>query len=218
MVFFVSAGDVYDLSVYPHLLDGPEDGAFDGIRYQSDPTELDLSPIEIESFKAGRTALSNGYPVKGDAAPKKMLWDGNGRKMPDILLYQHYAVSDRLKCLIEEFEPDVHQFFPVQVYEDKNLENATEYYWLNVCNRIDSVDRENTTYEWAISYTGRGFWDRGTARDARVVFSREKTRPYHLWVDTYLAINSHFFVSDEFAKQAEAADFLGLVLTKQESI
>jgi hypothetical protein len=216
MVYFVSAHDVYEFPVYPEFLDAPSDGAFNGVTYEQDPETLDLRATERESLDKGHTAMAHGYRVNGDKAPKKMLWEGGDKALPDYIMRNQPAVSPRLRALIEQFEPGVHQFFPVDIWKKRNGEPVATYYWLNVCNRIDSVNEEKTTHERIRDYTGRFFWSSSRPENAKLVFSSEKIAPYHIWTDPDAPGLNYFHCSNAFAEAAQAAKFIGLALTQKE--
>jgi len=218
MVYFVSGLDPYVDPVHSEFLDAPNDNAFGGVTYEADPATLDLNALEREFLGKGRGAMENGYRVVGDKAPKKLLWEGGDKPLPEVILRNSLAVSSRFRDLVDEFEPGLHQFFPVDVYKTRDGEVSATYYWINVCNRIESVDPDRTTYIRKKDYTGKGFWSRSGVEDAKLVFSISRVGGRHLWMDPDLPSQRHFYASNAFAGAAASANFLGLILSERDEV
>ncbi len=217
MVYFVAAKGTTEFVVNSKLPGMPEDNGFGGVTYEADPETLDLNVAERELYSKGNGAMQHGYRVNSDKMPKVMLWPGGNNALPEVIMHNCLAVSPRFRDLVEQFEPGVHQFFPVDIYKDLNNDPVATYYWINVCNRIDSINIEKTTYIRKKDYTGKEFWSRiGAPADAKIVFSKEKTKNFHLWVDPNILQFRHFYVSNAFANAAGAANFLGLALSERE--
>jgi hypothetical protein len=216
MVYFVSSStSIYD-GVYASFLDDPREEPFDYVGYEADPATLDLKASEREKLRKGNSAISNGYRVNGAAAPKKVLYACGNRPLPEAIMASVPLYSQRLRDLIESFEPGVHQFFPVDIYKTKNGEPVATYYWFNVCNRIDSVNEEKTNFTWTLDYTGNhGFWDKDGVENPKMVFSTEKTKNYTFWIDPNLLIKD-IFCSNAFAEAALSEGFLGLNFSEKE--
>lgn len=215
MVYFVSCRDISTIPVYPEFLDTSAEGAFDGIRYEQNPELLDLNAVEREFLAKGASAIEHGYRVIGDTAPKKMLWEGGDNPLPDIIQRNCLAISPGFRDLVEQFEPGVHQFFPVEIYKARNSDSSATYYWINVCNRIDSIDPDQSNLYWKSNYAGeRGSWRKKDGED-KLVFSLRNISDRHLWMDPFLSTHRYFYCSNQFAQAAKAENFLGLELTEQ---
>ncbi len=130
-------------------------------------------------FEAGD--LNCGRPIKPDHVPTKFLWGGpKNRKLPDAIWgRQMLLVSDRVKAIIERFEPDLHQFFPIDVIYKSNNELARKMYFLNVCTRLDSVDHELTTAKM-----GNVMWRPDLSGE--LVFKLDQIGHHHLWHDKHV--------------------------------
>lgn len=166
-----------------------------------------------------------GMKVEIPNPPRTWQWR-SAKKLLDYYTPDSFPmVSDRFKSIIEVFEPDVHQFFPVQVVDKKKEPLAERWLW-NVCNRIDSVDREHTTY---IQKRG-GFWshpDRIQDADLpasynrsvapKMVFSNERIGRAHFWRDPNLLMQ-HLYCSAPAGDALLSGKFTGLELTKWESV
>ncbi|KMS51615.1 imm11 family protein [Sphingobium cupriresistens] len=152
MVYFVSCRDVYEYPVYPTFLDVSDDTAWNRVPFEQAPETLTLNAVEREFIAKGATAMEHGYRVIGDEAPRKMLWEGGDRDLPEIIQRNCIAISLRLRDLIEQYEPGLHQFFPVEIFKAREGQAVATYYWLNVCNRIDSIDPERSNVYWKANY------------------------------------------------------------------
>ena len=57
-----------------------------------------------------------GERYKPDEVPERVLFKSSHKTIPDFAVVAvRLALSPEARALIEEFEPGVHQFFPVQV-------------------------------------------------------------------------------------------------------
>ena len=216
MVWFVSSQAVGDPPVFAEYFDVEDGGAFNDVGYEADPSGLELVPLELEGIANGVGAMGNGYRVRGEFVPRSLVWDGGAGDVPDLIIKNHYVVSPRFRDLVESLEPGVHQFFPVAIYREVGGPVVSNHYWINICNRIDSVNRESTNLKWKIDYTGKtGFWDDFAVPDPRLVFSKDKVLGLHLWVDPFLLVRNSFYCSNEFANIVLERGFTGIGLTEQ---
>jgi hypothetical protein len=96
--------------------------------------------VAFKGFTSGRRChVDKGFPTK-------MRWMGPlNPPIPDFNQSTLLNVSERAKAFIESIEPGVHQFVPVNYVDKQDRFVETRYFWV-ICNRIDSVDREHTTF------------------------------------------------------------------------
>jgi hypothetical protein len=119
-----------------------------------------------------------------------MLWgDRQPDPIPDFDNGLVLNVSDAARDLIEAFEPNVHQFLPVD-YFDRDGVLLERRNFLIVGNRLDSLDRAHET----------------------MVFSSERIGDAHLWRDKHLRGGP--FLSDALAAAIEALGLTGLRLSE----
>lgn len=191
---------------------------------------MDFAKPDAVSEKALRSRFGNardqGFPLNPDTLPKRVRWQGAQKRTPDILPW--FVVSERFRELVEKLEPETHQFVPVEVWRDKKGDRVEQYYWFNVCQRLDSVNRQNTTYMWEASGKSEteGFWtdallDTKTFQftsipDAKLVFDTRKIHGHHIWCDPHILTFGERLCSDSFAKAAERAAIVGLVCSERE--
>ena len=102
--------------------------------------------------------------------------------------------------ILEELEPGVHQFWPMELYI-KN-EKIGDAYWLNICNRLDTMHRKLT-----YPFNERGFWKPTKDNPGRLVFEVQKIGEHHAWHDKF---RGGTFISEEFAARLQAAGVTGL--------
>jgi hypothetical protein len=168
---------------------------------------------------------TGGFPKDPTNLPKRVKWmDPNGNPVPDFDQTPMLNVSERVKQLVETFEPSVHQFVPVE-YIDKNERFLENRYWFVVCNRIDSLDRERTTM---LFVPGQGWMSPLVAKKlgmdipdninpdlpANLVFNLGQIGDTHLWHDKFLGTGA--FLSDEMAKALLSAGVTGLRLAESQ--
>lgn len=191
----------------------------------------DRKAIEVEDsapdgglyFGHGR-ALVSGRRIKTDHVPKQMraLTDG---PIPDYAkCYNFSYVSDRFRAVIESIEPGVHQFIPFQIVGARKSV-LVDMWFMVVCNRIDSVDREHTTL---VLYRGRDWvphqdiprseWPANfnPNREPKFVFNNAQIGTLQLWYDIHSGYGP--YLSDRLAEALMAAELTGLVLVKQEAV
>ncbi|PKP64007.1 MAG: hypothetical protein CVT85_12605 [Alphaproteobacteria bacterium HGW-Alphaproteobacteria-7] len=167
----------------------------------------------------------SGRALKVNYIPKQ-LRRRSGRNIPDFNKFNGlFVVSDKFKSIVERLEPGVHQFIPLQIVE-KGGEVLTDMWFMVVCNRLDTVDRERTTMVlhlgrcWTQSrdvpedYWPEGFVSRG--RDEKIVFNRSQIGDHHLWRDKHEATMT--LVSDALAEALQNEGVTGINFFELESV
>lgn len=170
------------------------DGDPEKIEYEDTTPDKGVNPL----FKPG--IGYSGRAVKSGKVPTKIKW--KDKKYPPYDVFKSrglIVVSDTFKKVVEKFEPSVHQFFPIEVLYDDNRQ-AKQMYFFNICNRLDTMDRERAT-----ARIGRVLWDPSTGN---FVFSKDKIGSRHAWVDKFL---SHgIFLSDDVKTDLERSGVTGI--------
>ncbi|QDH33189.1 DUF1629 domain-containing protein [Porphyrobacter sp. YT40] len=90
------------------------------------------------------SVMFSGRPVKPETVPRVIQWKSR-QKIGDYVGAWVATVSDRLRALIEDIEPGVHQFEPVEFIAKDGSHLEDRWFW-QICNRIDSVNREETDW------------------------------------------------------------------------
>ena len=221
MVYYLSAsGDGIDryAEMDNGVMDVPREGYWRRIEY-ADPDSVHPSALQHNV-----SAREQGYWVKPETMPKQYLWANGGRPIPDVL--PGFVVSSRFKDLVEDYEPGVHQLVPVEIYHSRGGEPVATYYWLIVGQRLDSVDREHTTYilehgirdVWVDSRMDTKSWTFEKIPDARLVFNNLQVVGHHIWHDPHVLSFNNGLCSDAFARELLANGLTGLAATPRESV
>lgn len=147
--------------------------------------------VSYEGVLSGRRCHADHFPMK-------VRWlDRQRRPIPDFDRGEILNVSERAKEIIERFEPGVHQFVPVDYVDARDAFLERRYCWV-ICNRIDSIDREHTTFVldgrvWALAsdLVRWGEADKIPAHidpntPGRFVFSLSKMGGAHAWRDKHM--------------------------------
>jgi hypothetical protein len=134
-------------------------------------------------------------------------------------------VSSEFREIVEALEPERHQFFPVRLVDKRKQHLADHFIWI-VCNRLDGVDREQTTLELWKGVLWRPYTDRGEgqvmpSRDripaAKLVFNASQIGDAHFWRDKFLL--SRMLFCSEAARMAMAdAELTGVRLKPIETV
>jgi hypothetical protein len=226
MVYYLSASgngiDRYAETAWD-ILDVPINDVTGQLRY-AEPDKVHPSALREHA-----QPREQGYWLDADTLPKKMLWGkGSTPDLPDVLPW--FVVSPRFRDLVEQFEPGVHQFVPVEIYKSKKGEPVATYYWFIVGQRLDSVDRERTTFMWKapVDDPGAGYWydeiyDKTTfsftpVPNAKMVFSNAQVSGNHIWHDPHLLTFGNGLCSDAFAQALLASGMTGVAATPRESV
>ena len=222
MVYYLSAGSAGVESIDSatwDILDVPDDELNRRIEY-AEPDEVHPSALQDNALRK-----EQGYWVKPETLPKKVLWaKGTTPTLPDALF--GFAVSSRFKDLVEDYEPGVHQFVPVEIYHSRAGEPVATYYWFIVGQRLDSVDREHTTYilengirdVWVDSRMDTKSWTFEKIPEARLVFNNLQVAGHHIWHDPHVLSFNNGLCSDAFAEAFKANGLTGVAATPRESV
>jgi hypothetical protein len=194
---------------------GFDDGM--GVTYALQELDGDIRKIEYVDrtpefdgvgglFKEGR--LNLGRAIKSDHVPRKFVWGGpRNRKLPDALFGRGMLlVSNRLMSNIERLEPGMHQFFPIDVVFKSDMNSAVRMNFLNICSRLDSIDRRLTTCAMEFNRVWR------TDKGGQLVFNIEQIGSHHLWHDKHLS--DGWMISDILHDAMVTEGITGLVFHK----
>lgn len=142
-----------------------------------------------------------GRPFEPEHVPTKIELSGPMRTITDVYSGYGLFVDERFKLAVEKLEPDVHQFFPVEfVWKDGS--HAAHRYWFVPCNRLDTVDRQKTTFEF------RNVWFLDGSKDKELIFSRSQIGDHHIWIDKFIVIPNPA-ISEALKAELDAAGITG---------
>ena len=129
---------------------------------------------------------------------------GGKRDLGDFQSYgNRFLVSGKMRDVIEQLEPGVHQFQPVELIWMEDDSHAADFFWFNPCNRVDGMDREHTTHDFNEK---TGMWKYVDGK--KYVVSLTKTAGKHAWVDSRI-FDHAVFVSENLKNAMDAAGLKG---------
>lgn len=154
----------------------------------------------------------SGRRVKPDSLPKVIRWKSK-RSLLDYEVAFVRTVSERFRALIEEIEPAVHQFEPIDFIAEDRSQLGTRWFW-QVCNRLDTVDREKTDL-----VMGNVIWriDDSIPKGQRIgyVFNLSQIGNAQFWIDKHQC--SMTLCSENAKSRIEAAGITGLRFIQQKT-
>lgn len=220
MVYFLSPGSTGVEGINSatwDTIDVPSEDVNRLLEY-ANPDSVHPSALQDDAIRR-----QQGYWLRPDTLPKKVLWaKGTNPTLPDVLFW--FAVSPRFRELVEKFEPEVHQFVPVEIFHSRNSAPVATYYWFIVGQRLDSVDRERTTFVfqegkiglWSDSIANTETWQFTKIPNAKLVFSHALIGDHHIWNDPHV-MGGERLCSDAFAKAMIASGMTGVAATPRDS-
>ena len=170
-----------------------------------DPTLDDGTLITKEGLDVGRPMIAEGMPTK-------VVRKGVDLKIKPLVdvesFYGQLLVSDAFKAIVEELEPGVHQFFPMELYVGDEFQRTD--YFFNICNRLDTMDRE-----LSFPINARGFFRPRKGDDYKLVFSKEKIGSHHAWRDKFVP-GGETYISNTLAQKLKDAGITGVRFNERE--
>ena len=154
----------------------------------------------------GSSTSFSGRRAKPETLPKVIRWKSR-QKIGDFSGVFRKTVSDRLRTLIDEIEPGVHQFEPVRFLAKDGSIMEDRWVW-QICNRIDSVSRQATKMIlrngviWAADFT--------LPKEQRgpMVFDTKKIGSAKFWHDKHVGAGN--FCTDDVRETLDKAKITGL--------
>ena len=195
--------------------------------FRWDNIEFDYSNnvFHPKELTRGQPAIS-GYRVDPDTLPQKVLYSDKRAPLDFDKFAGLIFLSAAAKALIEQFEPDVHQFEPIE-YVGPNSDHIETRYVFFICRRLDTVDRASTNmilspFHWL---TPRSLLDikpdlvpPGTDLDEppRQLFNLSQIGDAHLWRDRHISVTP--FVSTALAEAIMSSGLTGFGGGPQETV
>ena len=163
-----------------------------------------IQPIDLsrdEGVRIWATYAYRGRAFEADHIPTCIELEGPKRKITDIYGGFGLFVDEKFKAAVERLEPGIHQFFPVEfVWKDGS--HAAHRFWFVPCNRLDTVDRQMTTFEF------RNLWHLKGDKTKHLVFSRAQIGDHHVWIDKFIAAPTPA-ISETLKAELDAAGVTG---------
>jgi hypothetical protein len=142
-------------------------------------------------------ALDDGRPASADLVPKRARVMSAHKRYPDLARIRWYwGVRERFKDLVESREPNVHQFFPIQLqYGDERLEEERIYIF-NICRVIDAINLDKSNISWIKA--GRLPPIPSIIRNPfHLSLDKNKICGFHVWRGDGREGHAHVYFSDE---------------------
>lgn len=179
----------------------------------------DIGPITTPIFSL-RSASSAGFRINDTNVLTNLQWLPRN-ELPNFEGSPGFiCTSSRLKDVVERFEPNVHQFFPITVVNKTKEKIAERWLWV-VSNRIDGVDREHTTFVLRKGMLWVTNWEEGGQRveipNAVLCHSKKQTQGYHFWRDKHIR-GGGIYASDEAAEALRSGKLSALHLRQDEAV
>lgn len=163
---------------YNGSLEAPDDYDASALRlHKSEATPFDLKTFECER-------------IEPSAVPATLLF--RGKNITDFCITSSVpcpnVVSKKFRDLIEDLEPDVHNFIPVQIVRPDGSQVEGPFYYMNVLQRAYTIDIEKSP---------RGRWRDHNGDfiasiqmmphlpDPDVIYRADKVGNKHLWQEGY---------------------------------
>ncbi|UOA28617.1 DUF1629 domain-containing protein [Pseudosulfitobacter sp. DSM 107133] len=219
MVYHLAGGN----TDYDPTLKGLPSNAFVGM----DSSFTDVAVADTTADGGTRIMKSSwhvGRPVSPETVPTKVRRTGPPVSRAKLLDVNSQTgaldlVSQTFRDIVEEFEPAIHQFFPVTSYDSRGKEVIGEGYFMIICQRLSTLHDTLCVPPLDESGMYNRFSETHKDRDKsldRVVFSKEKIGDHHMWHDKFLA--RHFLFSNALTERLFAANLTGLVSSKYEEV
>ena len=129
---------------YTTLVDGrQEPGAGLRIRPIDETEYANLSDPKPGSGHPYSWTMNDSIAVRAEDVPTKMKLRRVYKKLPCMFVCDApWMVCDQFRDLVEQLEPNVHQFFPIDILDLKD-EVVGDRFVLNICNKLDALDESN---------------------------------------------------------------------------
>ncbi len=182
----------------------------DGDMKQVLPVGFEFNPVTHsaklpDGTRVRKKEFYQGVRVDLTHLPTKVVWKGRKRQLTDLQrAHNILLVSDGFRKVVEELEPGIHQFAPVElVWEDGS--HAASFFWFYPCTRIDGMDRDHTTHRFEDS---AGLWMNNPG--GKYVVNLGKVGNHHVWIDPRMNSFDLPFVSRALKKHLEDAGVRGV--------
>ncbi|MEP3276180.1 MAG: DUF1629 domain-containing protein [Stappiaceae bacterium] len=141
-----------------------------------------------------------GLRVDPESVPKTAQVISSHKKLYDFVPADFRNLVTRAFIdKVEEMEPSVHQFFPVELRMKSNELSDRDYWFLNVCHRTDAIDANKSV----LIQTGDAYFKHGVGLgvEPKLVFRKAEIEGKCMWIDR--RFTAGFFVSDELMEFME---------------
>lgn len=165
-----------------HAIDPEWEAAYETWREEN-------GPLSIDENKYLKELYDPAPPKRLERLPTRMFWRKRGNLKDCSYFKSHFVVGPRVKALIEELDPGVHGFYPVEMVRESSGETWPEpFYLLHIRHVLDSVvdvwpiRRGPSRGNWSPSVKSKaGLWS--FIGPPRLTFDRKVVAGKHVWRD-----------------------------------
>lgn len=189
--------------------------------YEYIPLDGDSRKLELldPAPDSGVNWESPSFGLKGKGVisknmPTRLMRDGPGKFLRDIEYTQPITIllNEKAQLIIERIEPDVHQFWPMEIWAKDRTTVIGHRSLLMVCNRLNSINSSQTSP--AIHGKSRCVPDRRNRPGNRLVFNARHYAGKQLWAEKRQACIA---MSDELQDAFSAAGVTGTSLPNKKN-
>jgi hypothetical protein len=177
---------------------------------------LDKTDLMHSGYKVCEVGLETGFRFPLPERSLKAQMDRKIRWLPDAYPFSiGQAVNQKFIDAIEAIEPGVHQYLPFEILQPDGSLYHTQYWLLNICNRVDSIDFEHSenlhAFYWpdsdiVMSYGFNTF--RANEQRPKFVIAKDRVAGMAFWFDPKLRLPG-LIVSDALKQKLEAVGATG---------
>lgn len=155
--------------------------------------------FEGEVTNAGAFGLSAGEPIYWPM-PEKARALKHYKTMPDVFpLPGVNGVNGRFRDLVEEFEPGLHEFFPLSLVWEDGSPIEGDWFIFNCTVSVDTLFPEKSGAVWRDNVNGMPHISLRPNHDW--VLSRPAIGGRHLWCSKRIRLGNGFYCSDVFYEE-----------------
>jgi hypothetical protein len=165
--------------------------------------------------KGGYGAFERGIPLSETTHPPiSELYhiaylESSHKILPDIFqVTSEKGISQRLKDIIEFFEPGIHQYFPVTLMRTKKEAFPGSYYLLNVCQICNSLVPEKSNFRVANTPNGMEYWSRVPGLKNYRTIRKSDVEGKHLWREKLY--RDDLYMSDDLYAACRKQKIIGI--------
>lgn len=155
--------------------------------------------FEGEVTNAGAFGLSAGEPIYWPM-PEKARALKRYKSMPDVFpLPGVNGVNGRFRDLVEEFEPGLHEFFPLTLVWEDGSPIEGDWFIFNCTVSVDTLLPEKSGAVWRDSVNGKPYIE--LHPDLDWILSRPAIGERHLWCGKRIQHGGGVYCSDVFYEE-----------------
>ncbi len=171
---------------------------------KSVPVPENLSERVKERYPSFYRGLMTGDDVNPEHFKVRVLRITPKAKRPVAHIFQNigpHIISEDWRVAIESLEPGVHQFIPIEVYDEIGTPYGRKYYYLNIKCILDAIDPDGENV-----YIAQGQYFRRVDRTGSIPWNllRANYGNHHLWRQSKDGLGrSDIFISDQLHKKVK---------------